>query len=332
MGAGSIYSQNPRNRSFPARGNVKDLTHRTIVAMACDQEYLYPWAVSLFSASHHSHASLDVWFGLATDWQRRLGQHDLDNVIALVESTGSTVTPVDVSVDTTGLPSSSYISPTAFVKMGLFDLCPADAEMVWLDSDLIIRRPWLDVVDLSRGHAVSGAHEFNPSFEDLWPSDSRDWYVNTGVVVVSGELWHSTYAGAWKPLLLRYSEHDFRYMDQDVLNAAIRDGWNLLPQTYNFRPIHMAEWSDPVVVHFAGRYKPWMSTPLQYRLLRGAWRPSFDAYFEAEQLLVEHLESHVGRAERDYWRDQRRRTRGRAGNRAWRYYGKVLTQGAFALN
>jgi lipopolysaccharide biosynthesis glycosyltransferase len=300
--------------------------------MACDRDYLYPWAVSMLSATRHSDEPLDIWFGLAADWSQRLSQHELDCVRALVESTGATARFVTVPVDTTGLPSSSYISPTAFVKMGMFDSCPSDAVMVWLDSDLTIRAPWREAIDLGRGHAASGVREHNPIFEERWSTGPRDWYVNTGVVVVAGKEWQATFSEAWRPLLAQYSQHGFRYMDQDVLNAAIRERWNVLPETFNFRPIHTPEWADPVVVHFAGRYKPWMATPVQYRLLRQSWRPAFDAYFEAEQCLADHLATKVDRDVRTFWKGQQRRTRGIASSRAWLHYGKVLVQGALALN
>lgn len=304
----------------------------TILAMACDRTYLYPWAIAYTSAARHANTSLDVWFGLASDWQSELSDDDINHVLTLIEMTGAKARTVEVQVETAGLPSSSYISPTAFVKLGLFDLCPLDSRMIWLDADLIARAPWMQLLDGSNGHAASGNHELNPAFEESWPASTTGWYVNTGVVVIEGETWQSSFAGNWQPYLADYSKNNFRYMDQDVLNATIRNRWNLLPDSVNYRPIHSQEWIDPAIVHYSGRYKPWMCTSLQHRLLQGVWRPAFDSYFEAEKLFFNFLEQNAPHKEQHFWVSERRRLRGVFQSRAWLFYLKVLSQGAFHLN
>lgn len=300
--------------------------------MACDDNYLYPWAVAFTSAVRHSRVPLDVWFGLASDWGTRMPGASLERLLALIESTGSNARAVEVQVETRGLPASSYISPTAFVKLGLFDLCPSEATMVWLDADLVARSPWTDVLSASEGFTVSGSHEFNPSFESRWPAATANWYVNTGVVVVHGNAWQRNFAGNWQPYLDNYEANGFRYMDQDVLNALIRDQWNHIDSTYNFRPIHEKVWTDPAIVHYSGRYKPWLSTAVQERLLKGVWRPSFDAFFDAETQFIAMLEGGMPDVDRRFWMGERKRLRGVLGHRAWRYYAGVLAQGAFKLN
>jgi lipopolysaccharide biosynthesis glycosyltransferase len=305
---------------------------RLIVATACDRAYLYPWAVSLVSAAKFSDRPFDAWFGLAADWKNRLSTAELDHVLALMETVGKTVAAVEVNLETTDLQASSYISPTAFVKLGLFDLCPTNATMVWLDADLVVRRPWMQMLKDSKGYPISGHHELNPVFESRWSEGKSDWYTNTGVVIVNGDGWQDEFAERWKTYLEKYAINGFKYMDQDVLNALVTDRWNPLSGHYNYRPIHEKSWSEPAVVHFSGRYKPWMCTSLQDRLLRGVWRPSFDAFFEAETLFEIHIEKMLSDQERRYWVSERRRTRGRFGGKAWKRYGEVLAQGAFKLN
>lgn len=300
--------------------------------MACDRNYLFPWAVSLVSAMQQTSCQWDIWFGLATDWRTRLSQTELDFVLALIESTGFSGQLVEVPIDTGGLPSSAYISPTAFVKLGLFDQCPSDANMVWLDADLVVRKPWDRLLTLSNGHAVSGNHEINPIFEAAWPASNSDWYANTGVVVINGAAWQRDFAGKWHSYLTEYAKNNFRYMDQDVLNATVRDQWHHFSSEFNYRPIHEKEWTDPAIVHFSGRYKPWLCTPIQYRLLNGVWRTSFDAYIEAEQALLVHLRRQTSNKVQKFWLSELRRLRGIAGSRAWFYYTRVLAQGAFKLN
>lgn len=319
---------NDDSRSESRSGSSK----RLIVATACDRAYLYPWAVSLISAAQFSDRPFDAWFGLAADWKNRLSTTELHHVLALMESVGETVAAVEVNLATSGLQASSYISPTAFVKLGMFDLCPTDATMVWLDSDLVARRPWMQLIKDSAGHTISGHHELNPVFESRWSEGKSGWYANTGVVVVNGDGWQNEFAERWKPYLENYGVNGFKYMDQDVLNALVTDRWNPLSGHFNYRPIHEKSWTDPSVVHFSGRYKPWMCTILQDRLLRGVWRPSFDAFFHAETLFRTHIETVLNEEERHYWVNERRRIRGRFGGKAWERYAQVLAQGAFKLN
>jgi len=328
-----VFAQHDILRNLGSVGsNVAERNPKVIVAMACDRSYLFPWAVSLVSAMQHSTLPMEVWFGLASDWRARLSERDISFVLSLIESTGASAQLVEVTLDTSGLPSSSYISPTSFVKLALFDRCPSDSQMVWLDSDLVARAPWEEVLLPSMGHAVSGNHEINPKFEAVWPGNSVDWYVNTGVVVVDGAEWQREFSGKWQGYLADYSKNNFRYMDQDVLNATVRDGWNFFSQEYNFRPIHEINWTDPAIVHFSGRYKPWMRTSIQYKLLSDVWRFSFDAYIEAEKQLLVHLYEWTGSSDQRFWLSELRRIRGVANLLAWSNYLKILAQGALKLN
>lgn len=299
--------------------------------MACDRPYLYPWAVGFLSLHRWSDRPFDFWFGLARDWHTRISSEQVEQVLQLVSALGTDSQTVEVAIETGGLPSDSYISPTAFVKLGLLDLCPVDAQMVWFDSDLVARAPWNGLLDQGSGHAISGNHEVNPDFENRWFGNTCDSYVNTGVLAIEGHLWLESYGGKWRDYVASYSQYGFRYLDQDVLNATVRTNWNLIEDRYNFRPIHNHEWADPAIIHFSGRYKPWLRTGLQTKLLRGVWGPAFQAYAEAEADFLELLDD-LPDNQRRFWLEQRSQVRGFMGLAAWRKYLEVTLQGVFKLN
>lgn len=304
---------------------------RLLVGMACDGPYLFPWAVAFLSLYQNSERDFEFWFGLARDWQLRISPMQVEQVLAFAESLGVPAQAVEVSIETAGLPKDAYISPTAFVKLGLLDLCPMDAQMVWFDSDLIARSAWNGLLVSSRGKPISGNHEVNPGFESRWYGGVSNSYVNTGVLVVDGSLWRGNFAGKWREHVSRYVEHGFRYLDQDVLNATVLTNWNLLDDTYNFRPIHNSEWIDAAIIHFSGRYKPWLRTRVQTSLLRDAWRPAFRAYADAESAFMGCVRD-LPSEQRKFWIQQRSRVRGVVGTRAWLNYLAVTLQGAFRLN
>ena len=300
---------------------------RKLVAMACDEEYLYPWAVSLVSLAQQSSRPFELWFGLTQDWPTRLRPESLERLQSLGASLGIGLRLVETPLSVKDLPSEMHISPTAFIKPALFDLCPADATMVWLDADTTVRGDMHDLVALAAGHAVSGVHEPNATFESSWPAGGSNWYVNTGVVVVDGFQWRELFQGTWMPLMSEYTKHQFKFLDQDVLNAVVRDRWNLLPETYNFRPSHAKVWGNPCIVHYAGWWKPWMRTKRQLRKIEGVWRVAFHEYINHETAFARHVKQNLSRAERDFWSLTHRRLRGAASWKAHLHYVKgVLGQ------
>lgn len=49
--------------------------------------------------------------------------------------------------------------------------------------------------------------------------------------------------------------------DQDVLNVMFRNNWTPLPMSFNYliNVYPNIEMKDPLVVHWAGKQKPWLS-------------------------------------------------------------------------
>lgn len=297
------------------------------IAMAIDRPYLHPFAVALSSLVRHSSRPVHLRFGLAADWRQRLSPLELERIVRLADAMGASAETVITDIEVDRLPPTLYITPTAFVKLALLDTCERDESLVWFDADLFARGDWTGILQDSAGHPVAGVHEPQVSFEEAWPADSRDWYVNTGVIAIDGNEWQSQFAGNWRPYLDNYESNNFRYLDQDVLNALIRDRWRLLPQRYNFRMGHSGEWTDPPIVHFAGWWKPWLRTWRQSRLLTGEWKQTFEEYAEAETYLDGQLDSAVTADDAAFWRRQRRAARGIGGWRATRHYIRGVLNG-----
>lgn len=296
------------------------------IAMACDRGYLYPLAVALTSYVRHSPRPLTLSFGLAADWRRRLSPEEVAQVGALADHLGVNFGTVETSIEVEGLPPTLHISPTAFVKLALLDACGGVETIIWLDADTVAMSDWSSILTASRGSVIAAAPELHTEFEDAWPAETSGWYANTGVMVVRSAEWQTSFAGRWRNYVDAYEAHRFRYLDQDVLNALVRDQWHHLSHRYNFRLGFSGEWKDPLILHFAGWWKPWMRTGRQVRLLPQDWRRAFDIYAEAEGHLARTLET-APRGTRAFWDSQRRRVRGTGGWRAYRHYVRGMLNG-----
>lgn len=128
--------------------------------------------------------------------------------------------------------------------------------------------------------------------KDEW-GIGEGYYVNAGVVLMNLEEMRAS-GRAREALELAYHK-PFRYLDQDVLNQVYRDKVRLLPKAYNVFPDDRTEdlaflrgllpgqealfsdqaLTDPAIIHFIGREKPWASRGIRYE---GFWHDAAKSY------------------------------------------------------
>lgn len=179
--------------------------------------------------------------------------------------------------------------PRHYTKEALFrlllpDLLPRIDEILYLDVDLLVRD---DVSVLFQKHASSlvgacldmfmpRAKQQVPNFEHYGLS-ANDLVVNTGVCLFNlKEIRKTALIARSVQLLIEHTE-DMRYLDQTAINIAFKGKINFLPMNWNVFPGAIAkQWISPVdsirpfdcdvltnpkIVHFTARPKPWTKSP-----------------------------------------------------------------------
>lgn len=201
-----------------------------------------------------------------------------------------------------GMPASTQWPSVVYSRLLLADLLPADiARVIYLDCDMMVRRPIEELFEVDLGGKPVGAVQDSLSPFIMGRRDMRqnqdifhcgDAYFNSGMLVVDLALWReiniksevAVIAGKnWLPRL---------YYDQDVLNLVFRDKWHKLDWRWNVIDAHPAhEAMGPAILHFTGKNKPWaiwagilrttayarwyrhvMTNELFYRFARHRWK------------------------------------------------------------
>ena len=205
-----------------------------------------------------------------------------------------------VSDETCALSSDAV--QVAYFRLFLPELFDGEARCLYLDSDLVITRPLTDLYGTEMdGMCIAGVTD-RLCLEELHLRRLKnDWgiepgyYINAGVVLMDLDAMRAS-GGAQEALELAYHK-PFRYLDQDVLNQVFRGKVRLLPKIYNVFPDDNKEdlaflrkllpdrkalfpdqaLTDPAVVQFIGRNKPWISQDVPYEEF---WHNAAKAYEE----------------------------------------------------
>ena len=186
------------------------------------------------------------------------------------------------------LPLQRWISRAAYLKLLAPGLLPPDAERaIMLDADLIVRSDlgplWASEIEDRLLLAVQdyGCPYVSDSFGikrylELGLSADAP-YFNSGVMLLDLARWREEEIERRSLQYLESHATELRCHDQEALNVVAADRWGALDSRWNQMPhIHSAEHlppsphrerllaqravlvSDPHIIHFAARQKPWL--------------------------------------------------------------------------
>jgi lipopolysaccharide biosynthesis glycosyltransferase len=207
-----------------------------------------------------------------------------------------------------GYPVSHWISPAAYLRLGLDRGARGAATVVYLDCDLIAVAPIDELLAVEPDAPVAAAVDVThptvgsgtaiPGFVDLGIPSSRP-YFNSGVMVVDMEAWQrDDVAGRCRRFLADHPEH-IMYWDQDALNVVLDDRWTRLAPEDNAVVLggmeaalrergddaslqmiaHAADIETRArILHFAGPLKPWSPDCPPF--------PARDRYLDQARLLA----------------------------------------------
>lgn len=237
---------------------------RRVIAMAADDQYLWPLACSLFSAL--STTQTEITF-LIANVNGLLSPQGIRLANELLTTLGASGYVMDVNVDVGKVKRFDW-NATVYARLGLLDLL--DERFLWLDSDTLLRPGWDEIFKVSDelfddASLVACAVMDRPAtLEPLRRSGTNQAYsatkgnyFNAGVIAADPGRWRAAgFASQWRDLVATQDARGFTYLDQDVLNFILAGKVGFLSGAFN----HIASeptMGDEKILHFAGYPKPW---------------------------------------------------------------------------
>lgn len=182
-----------------------------------------------------------------------------------------------------GFKEQTYISRTAYYRLLIPELLPADLERaIYLDCDLVVQGDLSQLwqVDLGKRALLAVQDLWTPvvkagllNYEELGiPSDAK--YFNSGMLLLNLNVWRREGISRQLVHYLQEKRDLIRFHDQDVLNAVLANRWGELHLKWNLTPgIHNVYWQksasltdqaalqdairNPNIIHYAMVSKPW---------------------------------------------------------------------------
>jgi lipopolysaccharide biosynthesis glycosyltransferase len=302
----------PLAESSPAHSNLT-------IACGADDRFALPLTVTLYSALANlsEECNLDLYLvdgGFSKDSRRRL-----NNVVERAPSLACTslkwLTPDLIPLR--DLRVQRWLSRAAYLRLLLPDILPERIEKVlYLDSDLVIRRDLIDLWNVSLDdHTVRAVQDFGQPYAaaDLGLSglgitmhqelgiEPHSPCFNSGVMVINLKRWRQKDVSERTLGYLRKYDAYLNCHDQEGLNVVLSDEWRMLDPKWNqMSQIYALErWPETpfkkqmqrvideigieaYIVHYNGRRKPWKFN---------GYHPAHDLFFDTLRKVERILEA-----------------------------------------
>lgn len=154
-------------------------------------------------------------------------------------------------------------------------------KILYLDCDLIVKKDITELWNTNIKKYVLAAvdescllglkKKSRLSYELGMPEESL--YFNGGVLLLNIKKCRET--RVTERILAFLKEHSkLKYMDQDAMNAVLRNNWLQVDCKWNYTSCHWYAFPHvkPAIIHFTGRRKPWNSNT--------RFKQEYDKYFE----------------------------------------------------
>jgi len=238
-------------------------TKRPLICTGINDNYAWPWMVSIFSAKMYSEIPFDVALGAIRGrispqtrsmLERFCERIDINLIFKEFEFYDK------VQVD-------SRITAESYLRLLWLDYL--DSDFMWLDSDTLPLANWDKIFDVvSKANSeTSIIFAAIDHYTSPWSHLQQDndavriagkSYFNAGIVIVRPSLWKTKkYDSVWRKVGSKYIEHGFKFWDQDILNYILNEEKTLISSQYNFIVPTDPKNISARILHFAGSPKPW---------------------------------------------------------------------------
>lgn len=278
-----------RAKNMATNKNSKNSTRFPVIVYCLDDGFLDCTLVSAFTALKWS--PREIQLHLFHD------QLTSKNRLRLEKFSAAFADRVKVFPVKQQLPKVSGSHITNFALARLTVIPEYRSRVLYLDGDTLIRQDITELLRLPLHGDVIGA-AICPTHLSWWYKSKNRWrpghqrnknivnqrlkqldtdtlnnYINSGVMLVdAGELHRLKLATKFADL---NHAAQMRWHDQDHINAALKEHIRIIDSKYNsiwgnltlrnsvipqiIRRAHYAAMTDPVIVHFAGKQKPWLN-------------------------------------------------------------------------
>ena len=231
------------------------------VCTGIDDNYLWPWMVSIFSAKLHSAEDFSVYLGYIKGSLSKNSQNIvLDFCRALNLKIEIKEFDFDYQVKTSNLPIQAYI------RLLWLDTFPGP--FLWLDADTLALENWqkiYDGLDLENtGIVLSAALDAGiiERRQQLFPNNQAytkggNRYFNSGIFLGFPNNWRKKdFHDQWPDVASRHAELGFEHHDQDVLNYMAFESKQIIDYSFNSL-VMQGSLINQKILHFTGQPKPW---------------------------------------------------------------------------
>jgi lipopolysaccharide biosynthesis glycosyltransferase len=240
-----------------------------LVASAFDDNYLWPWACSAFSAIRSGGQTPKF---LIANVDGLLSPRGEELVLRTSEALGFSAEIVPLKTPTWDVHYTNQWNATVFARLLLLD--QLQERFLWLDSDTLVLNGWQEVAERSedlfatsdviacavRDRDSTLARMARTRTNEAFLA-SHGEYVNAGIFVGDPQRWRAARMhDRWMNVVATQSRRGFEYFDQDVLNLVLAGRIGILPRAYN-HIVSELTMGDERVLHFAGYPKPWNLSP-----------------------------------------------------------------------
>lgn len=183
--------------------------------------------------------------------------------------------------------SRTHVSYFTYVKLFLPEILPTTDQILYLDVDILIRKPIEDLLRWKLTHPIAAVAEFGRNGQSIFGT-SHVSYFNAGVLRMSLSRCREMSLTAKAKKLIQM-DIDFEFQDQDIFNSIFRNKFDHLSPYFNvfhsdaISSKGIAAFKDPVIVHFNGPEKPWMMEVNS--LYANDWRKTYFVTHKSKNVL-----------------------------------------------
>jgi lipopolysaccharide biosynthesis glycosyltransferase len=266
------------------RENTKQNSQRRVnVAFCFDRNFLKPAAVAITSLVVNAHKCCYNIYCVITQDVDLLDKNYINSIVRRF-SPASNVHFIEEEGSFDLSKTTDRSSKAIYFRMLLPELLPDIDKIIYLDIDLIVCEPLLNLYNTDIGdNLLAGVlNHFNSRIRWLVLEHNflykelklnRKEYINSGVLIMNlQKLREINLTKLWIDLSQKYL---FWAVDQDILNCICEGKKFLLPLKYNYNPLCITDFeilasekmirqddmedakNAAAIIHFFGKKKPW---------------------------------------------------------------------------
>lgn len=203
------------------------------IAMALDENYTYPTAVSMTSIMENSNSKVQYDFyimhspTLSTESKKILTSFEQ-------KYKNCTVKLIDMESNFDSAHTDSRITTPAYYRLMLSDLLPNLDKIIWIDGDTIVYEDLVDMINIDMdGYCYKAFLDWSFLANSLKCFDvSTDHYVCDGVMIINlDELRKENAVDKFNDFIKKHNDKLVQH-DQTVINAVFTDKIGILPAKF----------------------------------------------------------------------------------------------------